>query len=336
MLELEPVACPLCGKDSPTPLFDLRDMALGVPGRFSLVRCGGCGLLYQNPRVRADQIGLTYPANYPPHVRDPDLSRTTRRLGPGGRRLLARRLGYRHLDPGPVSAAERVRAALAGRRIVKAFLPWVGQGRLLDVGCASGKFLRQMAAVGWRCAGIELDPEAAALARQVTPDVFTGEPLDAPFAPGSFDLVTAFHVLEHLPDPAGVLRRMLGWLAPGGAAVVEVPNVGGLGGRLFGRYWSGLDQPRHLVQFTPATLAALAERAGGRVVAVTHKTKPRYLIRSLRQLLVDRDDRAARAALALVESRAGAGALKLVLELTMPLARPLRLGEAIRCVIRPA
>ena len=73
-----------------------------------------------------------------------------------------------------------------------------------------------MAAVGWSCAGIEQDPEAAARARQVTPAVFAGEPLDAPFPPASFDLVTAFHVLEHLPDPLGVLRRMLAWLAPGG------------------------------------------------------------------------------------------------------------------------
>ena len=106
--------------------------------------------------------------------------------------------------------------------------------------------------------------------------------MDAPFAPGSFDLVTAFHVLEHLPDPVGVLRRMLGWLAPGGIAVVEVPNVSGVGGRVFGRYWSGLEMPRHLVQFTPETMGALAERAGGRVVTAAHKTKPRYLIRSLR------------------------------------------------------
>ena len=166
--------------------------------------------------------------------------------------------------------------------------------------------------------------------------MFTGDPMDAPFAPGSFDLVTAFHVLEHLPDPLGVLRRMLGWLAPGGSAVIEVPNVAGAGARLFGRYWSGLDMPRHLVHFTPATLTALAERAGGRVVAMTHRTKPRYLIRSLRHLLADRDGRGVRLARGLVESRAGGGALKLVLELAMPLARPLRLGEAVRCVIRPA
>jgi SAM-dependent methyltransferase len=336
VLDLEPVACPLCGADAATLLFEQGDLALGVPGRFPLARCRGCGLRYQNPRVRADQLSLAYPPCYAAHTREPDLSRTVRRLGPGGRWLLARRLGYRHLDPGPVSAAERVRATLAARRIVKSFPPWAGRGRLLDVGCASGKFLRQMAAVGWTCAGIEQDVQAAAKARRVTADVFTGGPMDAPFPPSSFDLVTAFHVLEHLPDPLGALRRMLTWLAPGGSVVIEVPNVGGVGGRLFGRYWSGLDMPRHLVHFTPATLTALAERAGGRVVAISHRTKPRYLIRSLRHLLADLDGRGARLIRALIDSHPGSGALKLALELAMPLARPLRLGEAVRCVIRPA
>ncbi len=335
-LELEAIACPLCGERSATTLFAQRDLALGVPGRFPLARCPGCGLLYQNPRVRADQLSLTYPAEYAAHVREPDLSRTTRRLGPGGRRLLARRLGYAHLDPGPVPLGERLRASLRRGRIVKAFPPWIGRGRLLDVGCASGKFMRQMTAVGWTCAGIELDPEAAARARQVTPDVFTGDPIDAPFPAASFDLVTAFHVLEHMPDPLGVLRRMLEWLAPGGSAIVEVPNVHGVGGRLFGRYWSGLDMPRHLVHFTPATMAALTERAGGRVETAAHRTKPRYLLRSLQHLLADHDGRGARLARGLVAHRAVGGVLKLALELTMPLARPLGYGEAVRYVIRPA
>jgi len=273
VLELEQIACPLCGEGSATTLFEQRDFALGVPGRYALVRCPGCGLLYQNPRIRMDQLDLAYPANYPPHSKDPDISRVARRLGPAGRRVLAQRLGYRHLDPGALPLAGRLRSAFGGRRIVKAFVPWVGQGRLLDVGCAMGRFMGLMQSVGWTVSGIEIDPEAAARARQVTPNVFHGDPMDASFAPGSFDLVTAFHVLEHLPDPVGVLRRMLGWLAPGGIAVVEVPNVSGVGGRVFGRYWSGLEMPRHLVQFTPETMELLAERAGGRVVAAAHKTK---------------------------------------------------------------
>ena len=199
-----------------------------------------------------------------------------------------------------------------------------------------GRFMGLMQSVGWTVSGIEIDPEAAARARQVTPNVFHGDPMDAPFAPGSFDLVTAFHVLEHLPDPVGVLRRMLGWLAPGGIAVVEVPNVSGVGGRVFGRYWSGLEMPRHLVQFTPETMGALAERAGGRVVAAAHKTKPRYLIRSLRFALDDYQGRGA---------RAGPHARRLPARRRRPQAPPSSSrcpsparcgsGEAVRYVIEP-
>ena len=74
MLELEQIACPL-QEGSATTLFEQRDFALGVPGRYPLVRCPRCGLLYQNPRIRMDQLELAYPANYPPHTKDPEISR---------------------------------------------------------------------------------------------------------------------------------------------------------------------------------------------------------------------------------------------------------------------
>jgi SAM-dependent methyltransferase len=175
-------------------------------------------------------------------------------------------------------------------------------------------------------AGIEFDPEAARKARQITPDIFEGDPMAASFPPGRFDVITAFHVIEHLPEPLGTLRRMVEWLAPGGLIIVEVPNVSGVGGRLFGRYWSGLDFPRHLVHFRPETMTAMVERAGGRVVSARHRTKPRYLIRSVRHMLADGSGAVAAGGLAVVDSRLGRGALKLGLEVTLPLARRLGLG----------
>jgi len=74
----------------------------------------------------------------------------------------------------------------------------------------------------------------------------------------------------------------------------------------------------------------MVERAGGRVVAARHSSKPRYLIWSLHHLLVMGSGRAAAAGLAVVESRLGRGALKLGLEVTLPLARRLGLGEVVR------
>ena len=335
-LELEAIVCPLCEAPDATVLCSERDLALGVPGRFPLARCERCGLLYQNPRVHRDQLDRMYPADYPPHARDPDLGRVLRDRSPAVRRVLARRLGYAHLDPARVGLVDRVRARLRRRKILKNFPPWSGDGRLLDVGCATGRFLQQMAAVGWRGSGIELDPEAAAKARTVTTDVTVGDPAEVTLPAASFDLVTAFHVVEHLPDPAGALRNMLGWLAPGGLLVVEVPNVGGWGGALFGRHWSGLDFPRHLIHFTPATMRALVERCGGRIVDEWHWSKPRWIIRSVRFWLAARPGAGARAALVALDSRLGGGLVKLGLEIALKAAGPARRGEVVRYFIRHA
>jgi len=113
----------------------------------------------------------------------------------------------------------------------------------------------------------------------------------------------------------------------GGADPVELPNAGGLGASLFGRAWSGLELPRHLSHFTPATLETLIRKAGGRVVWSWHQAKPRTYLWSLSALLRDRGwNRLA----GLGESRAVYGVLKLGLEVLLPLVRLARRGEAIR------
>ena len=322
-LPLERVDCPLCGAPSAVHVASSRDLAMGVPGTFSLARCGRCSLLYQNPRVRLDPLDRAYPPHYAAHARDSELPRIVRSRGRAVRFVLHDRLGYRHLDVSDVGWRDRLAGRWRRRKIATAFPPWHGRGRLLDVGCASGKFLGQMRAMGWSVAGIEFDAEAAAKATTITPDVFVGDPVDAPYAPASFDVITAFHVIEHLPFPREALARMLGWLAPGGLILVEVPNVAGVGGRLFGRYWSGLDFPRHLVHFTPRTMEEMVARAGGRVVGVVHRTKPRYLTRSIKLWLSGRPSGAARLGLALLQSAPVRGGLKAALEVTMPLGRAL-------------
>jgi len=154
-----------------------------------------------------------------------------------------------------------------------------------------------------------------------------GDAQSAPFPAAAYDVVSAFHVLEHVPNPVVLMRRMLGWLAPGGLLIIEVPNAGGLGARLFGRAWVGLELPRHLSQFTPDSIARAVGAAGGRVAWCWHHAKPRYYLWSAGYWLRDRRQFALARTL---ERRPVYGALKLALEGVLPLARWAGAGEVVR------
>jgi SAM-dependent methyltransferase len=328
-------ACFLCGSAAADPVWITADRAFGVPGVYTVARCRGCGFLYQRPRVRDDHLAACYPDHYPRH-QEPSpripFKGSSARLR-AVRWALAHGLGYTAWQREHPGLLIRLRARRLLRRLRWDCPPWRGRGRYLDVGCGSGGALGVAQSLGWQVAGVEMDAAAAAKARRFTARIHVGDLQAAPFAPGEFDVISAYHVLEHVPDPVGAVRRMLGWLAPGGLLVVEVPNAGGLGARLFGRAWSGLELPRHLSHFTPETLGRTAREAGGRVMWCWHQAKPRYYLWSLGHWL---EDRGAPTLARACEWRPLYSVLKLGLELTLPLARWARRGEVIRIGIERA
>lgn len=260
-------ACPVCGCEERRVLYaGLRDRAFrAAPGSWTLVRCQGCRSAYLDPRPTPETIELAYRSYYThgPTTLRPPVGRLRQGLANDYRRA---RWGY---TQGPTIPGGRLiprvapsRGALVDREI--RHLPAIPGGRLLDVGCGSGAFLAQMAALGWRAEGIDPDPAAVASAREAGLSVTRGTlaDVDPDEHGGSFDAVTLSHVIEHLHHPAENLRRTNLLLRPGGLLWIATPNLEALGLRRFGRDWLGLDPPRHLVLFTRASLERLLRDTG--------------------------------------------------------------------------
>ncbi len=137
------------------------------------------------------------------------------------------------------------------------------------MGCSAGGFLSSLQG-DWKLHGIEISSEVAERARKRTgAEVFVGDVLDAPFAPGSFDAITCFHVFEHMYHPREVMQRVSQWLRPGGVFVTYMPNIDSAGRRIFGSYWYALELPRHLYHFSPVSLSNVAKAVGLETVSVT-------------------------------------------------------------------
>ena len=152
-------------------------------------------------------------------------------------------------------------------------LAWVAAharpgGTLLDVGANVGHFAAA-ASRAFAVCGIEPNVHAVRWARErLGAPVETGSVYDPrPDFRSSFDAITLFDVVEHLPDPGGALARCREWLAPGGCLFLTTPDAGSLMARLLGRHWYYVDLDEHIALFTRANLEALLARAGFRVEA---------------------------------------------------------------------
>ena len=196
------VSCALCGDAGSSVRFHQEP--------YTVHTCDTCGLDYVSPRA-LDLIESVYDAAY-------------------WHSDAARRKGYSNYA-GDL-ALQRKTFARRLRGIEPLF---ARPGRVLDVGCAGGAFLLVMLEAGWTVRGLEPSEPMRAVAEERLGAPVDGSDLMAFEPDATFDLITLWDVLEHLPDPVGALRRVRGWLAPGGRIVLETQNVASLVARALGK-----------------------------------------------------------------------------------------------------
>ncbi len=146
--------------------------------------------------------------------------------------------------------------------------PWI---KALDIGCGDGGLCAELKDAGCESvAGIEASRARIARARRVYPDIdfYCGTLDETPLAKGSLDLVAMDSVIEHLPDPLGVLKQIRSYTAKSGQIVLLTPNMDSGHYRVLGRRWTGMLAPHvHMFLFNPASLSHLLEQAGFKVQA---------------------------------------------------------------------
>lgn len=251
------VACDLCGSDDAVPDYDFD--VRGQP--VSIVRCRACGMRYLNPRPTAALLPVFYGEGYYSYTMDEETAGFSDSFKDRLKAtVMARHLGYPLDDPKlMVDLPAFVTRAFARYVAVPRFRR---DGRLLDVGCGAGMKLLEYRALGWSVRGLELSPAAAAdgAKRGLAIDVCPVE--DAPFPDRSFDAITFYHSLEHLPSPSRALASARRLLAPDGQLLIVVPNYGSLERRLYGRAWGWMQIPVHFYHFTRRSLSEAIAKAG--------------------------------------------------------------------------
>ena len=296
---MEETPCDYCGAADSDVLLSTPDRLFGSPMTFHLVVCRKCGLARTNPRPTSESLAAAYRFAYEPPG---DLARHS---DPPHGLLRWALVNYRGYPPmasgrsgdaaqaasGPGPVMRFLLAPLAGlvlrRRKAAIYLPYGGEGRLLDFGCGNSEHVARMAAAGWKAEGIDLSPEAVETGRA------KGLPLRVGTLPGtdlpkeSFDAVTAWGTLEHVPRPLATLKAIRDVLRPGGRLLISVPGLDSLPAAWFGRAWYPLGLPLHLTHFTRATLTRHLEAAGLRVEQFIPIRSGGYVRESFRYLADD-------------------------------------------------
>jgi SAM-dependent methyltransferase len=155
-------------------------------------------------------------------------------------------------------------------------------GRVLDLGCGSGWFLRSMREAGWESYGVEISAAAAELGRrQGGLNIFTGTLDQARFADNFFDYIRSNHSFEHISNPNDTLEEMHRILRPDGKLMIGVPNVDSFNAKTFGQYWWYLGAPVHCFNYSVRTLSQMLTKHRFHVDTVTFNSDYSGILGSL-------------------------------------------------------
>jgi len=201
---------------------------------FSLNRCLDCGAVFLSPSPTDKQLSQAYDDSY-----------------------------YGRGDSKFGSSVEKVLDIFRQARVRRVCGHAKPGGRVLDIGCGGGDFLKKLSDMGFEAFGTELEGRAARRSLQVYGiKVKTGPLCETDFDKDFFDAVCMWHVFEHLTEPKQTMEIVSEILKPSGCLFLSMPNIESIQSRLFAGNWLHLDPPRHLFYLPPEKLVSVMKDFG--------------------------------------------------------------------------
>jgi 2-polyprenyl-3-methyl-5-hydroxy-6-metoxy-1,4-benzoquinol methylase len=218
--------CPLCKSGRFLNYAEITDHAVSKEN-FMLCKCSDCQLVFTNPRPSQDKIEPYY--NFPEYYSHEDKTRNLTQW-----------------------IYQKVRTYNISKKVnyLKTFKK---NGKLLDYGCGTGEFLKKAKKQGWKIAGVEPNEKARSQANLKLKNKIKSS-IDEVKKDYEFDIITLYHVLEHVHDLRKTIKKIITHLKTDGYLIIAVPNYESSDGGIYGKAWAGWDVPRHLYHFNSASI----------------------------------------------------------------------------------
>lgn len=222
--------CPWCQSEKAHTHLSLKDYFL-TQEPFDIMVCEDCGLLYTTPKPSDEKIGDYYKSEtYYSHQEN--------------KKGFIPRV-YEAVKS--VNLKHKIAIATQGKE----------PGRLLDIGCGVGDFLHFAEQNGWQCTGAEPSKDAASIAKnRIKAEIMLPKDLEK-LPDESFDVITMWHVLEHVSDLQWQVNQLNRLLKKGGRLVIALPNFRSYDARYYKDKWAAYDVPRHLNHFSQNSIAKI-------------------------------------------------------------------------------
>lgn len=225
--------CPICDNTEFIHFSLIKDHFLSKED-FKLSQCKSCGFVFTNPRPQANDLAKYY--------------------------LSEDYFSHSKKKKGIITVLyEAVKKYSLGKKF-HLINHHKKPGDILDIGCGTGEFLYYMKNKGWKTLGIEPAEKPRNFAiENYQLDIKPEEEIKQ-IVPKTFDLITMWHVLEHIPDLNQRIEQIYSILKDDGILIIAIPNYLSLDALYYKNFWAGFDVPRHLYHFSPATISKILSK----------------------------------------------------------------------------